>query len=85
MYNGANLSDSRQIQSGFAARSGMKMRELGECGGRHAKSKTKKSPLRERAESIFLEENRGDKCIMLRRGISIQLIVGMIEIRQTDN
>jgi hypothetical protein len=45
----------------------------------------KKARYTERAESIFLEENRGDKCIMLHRGISIQLIVGMIEIRKTDN
>ncbi|MDQ1833036.1 hypothetical protein [Massilia scottii] len=30
-----------------------------------ASLQAKKSPLRERAESIFLEENRGDRCSML--------------------
>ena len=33
------------------------------------KRQAKKSPLRERAESIFLEEDRGDKHMMPRRSI----------------
>jgi hypothetical protein len=40
----------------------------------------KKKPAGKRAESIFLEENRGDMCIMLHRKIKIQFILPMTVI-----
>jgi hypothetical protein len=43
-------------------------------------SQAKKSPLQERAESIFLEENRGDRCILLHRKIFRQFFFVMSDI-----
>jgi hypothetical protein len=48
--------------------------------GEKAKKKRKKSPPGGGLESIFLEENRGDKCIMLRCHIFFQLSFQISEI-----
>jgi hypothetical protein len=45
----------------------------------------KKKPATERAESIFLEENRGDRCIMRLWPPEIHFIVVMRDIQQSDN
>jgi hypothetical protein len=47
---------------------------------RKSEKKRKKSPPGGGLESIFLEENRGDKCIMLRCHIFFQLSFQISEI-----